>query len=153
MGGSSCKIPRHFIETRKNLKSLWDILNAWWNQSIVTTEEAKRSDIRDLFDRLSTNEKGLSSLESERRLLQYGRNEIPEKKVNPAIRFSRYFRGPIPGMIEIAIIISAIDRRWADFWIILTLLALNAVVGFWQEYKADNCHRLPKAEACRWDGD
>jgi H+-transporting ATPase len=114
------------------------------NQGVVTTEETKKSDIKDLFNRLSTTEKGLSSSESERRLLQYGRNEIPEKKANPAIRFLRYFWGPIPGMIEIATIISAIDRRWADFWIIFTLLVLNAVVGFWQEYKADNAIALLK---------
>ena len=114
------------------------------NQSIVTTEEARRSDIRDLFDSLSTTDKGLSSPEAEARLLQYGRNEIPEKKANPLIRFLRYFWGPIPGMIEIATIISAIDRRWADFWIIFTLLVLNAVVGFWQEYKADNAIALLK---------
>lgn len=119
-------------------------LGIFMNQSIVTAEEAKRSDIKDLFGRLSTTDKGLSSSESEKRLREYGRNEIPEKRVNPLIRLLRYFWGPIPGMIEMAIIISAIDRRWADFWIIFTLLALNAAERFWQEYKADNAIALLK---------
>jgi len=29
-------------------------------------------------------------------------------------------------------------RHWADFWIILALLGVNAAVGFWEEYQAGN---------------
>ncbi len=47
-------------------------------------------------------------------------------------------------MIEVAAILSAIIHHWEDFWIILILLLLNAVVGFWQEHKADNCIELLK---------
>ena len=41
-------------------------------------------------------------------------------------------------MIEAAAILSAIVRHVADLIIILVLLIFNAVVGFWQEYKAAN---------------
>jgi len=41
-------------------------------------------------------------------------------------------------MIEAAVILSALVRHWADFFIILTLLAANAAVGFWEEYQAGN---------------
>jgi len=41
-------------------------------------------------------------------------------------------------MIEIAAILSGIVRHWEDFGIILTLLFANAIVGFWEEHKADN---------------
>jgi H+-transporting ATPase len=41
-------------------------------------------------------------------------------------------------MIEVAAILSAVIHHWEDFWIIIALLLLNAVVGFWQEYKADD---------------
>ena len=41
-------------------------------------------------------------------------------------------------MIEIAAVLSAVVRHWEDFVIIFFMLALNAVVGFWEEFKADN---------------
>ncbi len=47
-------------------------------------------------------------------------------------------------MIEVAVILSAVIRHWDDFWIIFALLLLNAVVGFWQEHKADNAIELLK---------
>ena len=39
-------------------------------------------------------------------------------------------------MIEVAAILSALVQHWDDFVIILLMLIFNAVVGFWQEYKA-----------------
>src|SRR5208282_2502723 len=39
---------------------------------------------------------------------------------------------------------SAYIRHWEDVWIITALLLLNAVVGFWQEKKADNAIELLK---------
>jgi H+-transporting ATPase len=114
------------------------------NRSPMTTEEAKKAEINELLDKLTTSKKGLSSSEARERLQQYGPNEIPEKKVNPIVKFLGYFWGPIPWMIEAAVIMSAIIHHWPDFGFILILLMLNAVVGFWQEYKADNAIELLK---------
>ena len=80
---------------------------------------------------------GLSSLEAETRLQDSGPNELTEKRVSPVRKLLSYFTGPIPWMIETAAILSAVIRRWEDFFIILALLLLNAGVGFWQERKAD----------------
>jgi H+-transporting ATPase len=77
-------------------------------------------------------------------LQQYGPNEIVEKKRSPIVAFLRYFWGPIPGMIEAAIIISAFIQHWDDLAVISLLLAANAVVGFWQENKATNAIELLK---------
>ncbi len=58
-------------------------------------------------------------------------------------------------MIDAAVVLSAIIQRWEDFAIIFTLLIVNAVVGFWQEHKADNAIELlkkrlaPKARVLR----
>ncbi len=41
-------------------------------------------------------------------------------------------------MIEIAAILSIIVRHWADFFIILTLLLVNGLVDFWEEFQAGN---------------
>ncbi len=114
------------------------------SQSLLTTEEAKKTKIDELLSRLSSAKDGLSSLEVEKRLQQYGSNEIPEKKANPLIKFLSYFWGPIPLMIEAAVIMSSIIQRWPDVGIIFTLLMVNAVVGLWQEHKAGNAIELLK---------
>jgi len=100
--------------------------------------------LKDIFEKLSSSQKGLSSAEAEQRLKKYGYNEIQEKKVNPVKKFAGYFWGPIPWMIEAASIISAIISHWTDFWIIIGLLLLNAGVAFWHEHKADNAINLLK---------
>ncbi len=81
---------------------------------------------------------GLSSAEAEARLQQYGPNALEEKRISPLRRLLGYFWGPIPWMIEIAAVLSALVQHWPDFWIIVALLLFNAGVGFWQEYTAGN---------------
>ncbi|QDF27599.1 plasma-membrane proton-efflux P-type ATPase [Halarcobacter anaerophilus] len=81
-------------------------------------------------------EKGLTSKEAESLLKKYGLNEIKEKEESYLHRLLKRFWGPIPWMIEIAIILSAIAKRWEDFAVILLLLLVNAIVDFYQESKA-----------------
>ena len=88
---------------------------------------------------------GLTHTEAEKRLAQFGYNEIEEKKASPVLRFLSYFWGPIPGMILIAAILSAVLRHWPDLGVILALLILNAVVGFREEYQAGNAIAALKA--------
>ncbi len=89
---------------------------------------------------------GLSQAEAQKRLTQYGPNEIEEKKTNPFLKFLTYFWGPIPWMIEAAVILSAVVGHWLDFFIILLLLLSNAVVGFWEEHQAGNAIAALKAK-------
>ena len=111
---------------------------------VIEIEELKKISVEDLFKKFSSSEKGLSSAIATDSIKDYGYNEISEKKVNPIIKFLTYFWGPIPWMIEVAAILSAIINHWEDFWVIFALLLLNAVVGFWQEYKADDAISLLK---------
>ena len=89
---------------------------------------------------------GLSQAEARKRLTQYGPNEIEEKKTNPILKFLSYLWGPIPWMIEVAVILSGVVRHWTDFFIILFLLLANAVVGFWEEHTARNAIDALKAK-------
>ena len=95
--------------------------------------------------RLDVSGRGLSSAEAEARLKQYGTNELPQERVNPLIKFLSYFWGPIPWMIEVAAILSAVVHHWEDFFIILALLLMNAGVGFWEEFQAGNAVAALKA--------
>ena len=110
----------------------------------MSIEDMKKASVKDLWQEFTSTESGLSASEAKERLVKYGYNDIPEKKVNPILKFLRYFWGPIPWMIEVAAALSAIIQHWEDFWIITALLLLNAVVGSWQEKKADNAIELLK---------
>jgi len=85
---------------------------------------------------LGASGEGLSQAEAQARLEKCGFNELPEEKVNPLLKFLSYFWGPIPWMIEVAAILSAVVHHWEDFGIILALLLMNAGVGFWEEFQA-----------------
>jgi H+-transporting ATPase len=89
---------------------------------------------------------GLSDEEASRRLEQFGYNEIPEVRRSAILSFLSYFWGPIPWMIEAAAGLSAADGRWEDLGIILVLLFMNAIVGFWEEYQAGNAVAALKAK-------
>ena len=90
----------------------------------------------ELQSKLRSSPNGLSQDEAKKRLAKYGPNEIAEKKDNPYLKFLSYFWGPIPWMIEGAVVLSGVLRHWPDFFIILVLLLSNAVVGFWEEHQA-----------------
>jgi H+-transporting ATPase len=110
------------------------------------TDDLKSLPMPELQAKLGSSPDGLSQAEAEKRLTQYGPNEIEEKKTNPFLKFLTYFWGPIPWMIEAAVILSALVRHWPDFFIILILLLANAVVGFWEEYQAGNAIAALKAK-------
>ena len=94
---------------------------------------------------LESSPDGLTQAEAQKRLAQYGPNEIAEKKTNEILKFLSYFWGPIPWMIEAAVILSAAAGHWPDFGIILILLLANGVVGFWEEHQAGNAIAALKA--------
>ena len=111
----------------------------------VSKDDLKTLPMPELQKKLGSTPDGLSQAEAEKRLTQYGPNEITEKKTNQLLKFLSYFWGPIPWMIEGAVILSALVHHWLDFFIILLLLCSNAVVGFWEEHQAGNAIAALKA--------
>ena len=109
-------------------------------------DDLKSLPLPEVEKKLDTSPDGLSQAEAEKRLSQYGPNEIEEKKTNLLLKFLSYFWGPIPWMIEVAVILSGVVRHWPDFFIILLLLLANAVVGFWEEHEAGNAIEALKAK-------
>src|SRR5271170_4187573 len=111
----------------------------------VATDDLKSLSLPEVQKKLESSPDGLTQAEAQKRLTQYGPNEIEEKKTNELLKFLSYFWGPIPWMIEAAVILSAVARHWPDFGIILVLLLANAVVGFWEEHQAGNAIAALKA--------
>ncbi len=122
--------------TRANQESHFQRANE--SQGTSTSAQLAELPLDQLIKRLNASLDGLSQTEVEKRLEQYGYNEIAEKESNPLLEFLSYFWGPIAWMIETAAILSAVVRHWSDFGIIMTLLVVNALVGFWEEYQAGN---------------
>lgn len=109
-------------------------------------DDFKSLSMPELLKKLDASTDGLTEKEAKNRLVQYGPNEIEEKKTNMFLKFLSYFWGPIPWMIEAAVILSAVARHWPDFFIILVLLLANAGVGFWEEHEAGNAIAALKAK-------
>jgi len=84
------------------------------------------------------NIQGLTSSEAKQALLEHGYNEIKTQEESWGSRLFKRFWGPIPWMIEVAGILSAVAQRWEDFIIIMVMLLVNAFVDFYQESKALN---------------
>ncbi|MDR3623518.1 MAG: plasma-membrane proton-efflux P-type ATPase [Chlamydiales bacterium] len=113
---------------------------------LESLDDLKSLPLPEVQKRLGFSSEGLNSSEARERLIQYGLNEISEKKTNILLKVLSYFWGPIPWMIEIAVILSAVVRHWPDFFIIILLLITNGIVGFWEEYQAGNAIAALKAK-------
>ncbi|MCW8806794.1 MAG: cation-transporting P-type ATPase, partial [Rhodanobacter sp.] len=108
-------------------------------------DNLKSMPLPEMEQRLESSPDGLTQAEAQSRLIRYGPNAIEEKKTNPLLKLLGYLWGPIPWMIEAAVVLSAIARHWVDFGIILVLLLANALVGFLEEYQAGNAIAALKA--------
>ena len=109
-------------------------------------DELKTLPMVQLLAKLESSASGLTQAEAQARLTRNGPNEIEEKEKNPLLKFLTYFWGPIPWMIEAAVVLSAVVQHWLDFGIIFVLLCSNAVVGFWEEHQAGNAIAALKAK-------
>ncbi|HLC65082.1 MAG TPA: calcium-translocating P-type ATPase, SERCA-type [Candidatus Nanoarchaeia archaeon] len=94
--------------------------------------------VKDVLKSLKSSLNGLSQEEAEKRLKEYGLNEIREaKKVSPFEIFLRQFRSIVIWILIAAVIISAFLEEYVDAIVILVILVLIAVLGFVQEYRAE----------------
>ena len=94
------------------------------------------------FKELETDGGGLSSSEAKARLGKYGYNELEYKKPSILMRFLRQFQSPLVYVLLVAGTITGIltlhgeDMLW-DTVVILGVVILNVLIGFWQEGKSE----------------
>ncbi|MBN2295299.1 MAG: plasma-membrane proton-efflux P-type ATPase [Pirellulales bacterium] len=110
------------------------------------TKSSAEKSIEELFREHHSSSQGLDEEEAQSRLQRYGLNAIEEEQTNIILKFLSYFWGPIPWMIEVAAVLSALLAHWPDFSIIIVMLVLNAVIGFWQEHQAANALEALKSQ-------
>ena len=96
-----------------------------------------RTDIAEVFKLTGSSESGLTPGEAEKRLKEYGPNEITDtKKRPPWILFLNQFRDFMILVLMGAAVISGFLGDLTDTLVIIAIVILNAVVGFVQEYRA-----------------
>lgn len=97
----------------------------------------------EVLEKLNVNEKnGLSSEEVLKRQQEYGRNEILYKKTPAWVRFLRQFKDPMVIILLITATITGVltvlgSHMLPDTIVILSVVMLNAILGFVQEGKAE----------------
>lgn len=100
------------------------------NWHTITTEAA--------LEQTKSQATGLSAAQSAARLPEHGRNELLEKKKRPTwLLFFFQFKDTMILILLAAAVISGLVGDVNDTIVILIIVVLNAVVGFWQEYRAE----------------
>ncbi|BCS22783.1 plasma-membrane proton-efflux P-type ATPase [Aspergillus puulaauensis] len=108
----------------------------WWKFWGKGGEDAGEEGFVCPEDWLETDLNGLPSSQIEPRRKRTGWNELTTEKTNFFIQFIGYFRGPILYVMELAVLLAAGLRDWIDLGVIIGILLLNAVVGWYQEKQA-----------------
>ena len=100
-------------------------------------------DVDEVLEQLETSRSGIGEEEAERRLEVYGPNELTEeKKTTPLEIFLSQFKSVLVVILIISAIVSAYiaiheGEALTDTYVILFIVVMNAVLGFVQEYRAE----------------
>jgi len=93
---------------------------------------------QEILDESGVTESGLAGPEAERRMTAYGKNILPVRKPPGAARiFLLQFKSPLIFILLIAAVISAGIGDTKDAVFIILVLLINAVIGTYQEYRAE----------------
>ena len=95
-----------------------------------------------LLKKFEAGENGLDHEEAKKRLAQYGVNEIATKKDRKGwMIFLEQLKNPLILVLIVASIIALFLGENADAIIILIIVTVNTVMGFFQEFKAEKIVR------------
>jgi len=95
-------------------------------------------EIEEVLELTGSNPHGLSLKAATQRLIEFGPNELEEKKKKPAwLLFLNQFKDFMILVLIAAAIISGIAGDITDTIIIIVIVFLNAVLGFSQEFRAE----------------
>ena len=100
-------------------------------------------DVQEVLRDKQSSTNGLSDVEARRRLLEYGENKLKLERRDPPWKiFLRQFRETVVYILLFATIVSFLLGEYLDAYVILAILFFNALLGFFQEYKAERAVQL-----------
>jgi len=92
-----------------------------------------------VLDALATDDRGLTTPDATRRLIRHGENALPAGKSRPALlRFLSQFNNALIYFMLCGALAAGALGHLVDAGVILSVVLVNAVVGFLQEGKAEN---------------
>jgi P-type Ca2+ transporter type 2C len=99
--------------------------------------------VEEVYKHLETSSNGLTSIEAQERLKQYGPNELPTSKPSVLKRFFRQFNNPMVYVLLAAALITGFltlqgEHMLPDTMVILAVVILNVILGFIQEGKTES---------------
>ena len=94
------------------------------------TDGYREISIEETLRLLETSVDGLTEPEAKNRVGIFGYNEVVEKKSNPLLEFLRRYWGPMPWLLESAIVLSYVLGHNFEAMIIFVLLTTNAIIGY-----------------------
>jgi len=92
--------------------------------------------LESLAEQLETSKEGLTNAAVQKNLSLYGLNEIQEKKHNFFILFLAQFKSPLVYVLVVAALLSLFLGNLEEGLLILLIILINSIIGFWQEVKA-----------------
>ncbi|MDR3647172.1 MAG: magnesium-translocating P-type ATPase [Candidatus Babeliales bacterium] len=99
----------------------------------------------ELYKELASSKNGLSSIEADSRLKKFGYNEITKEKRESAISiFIRQFKNPLLWILIFCTILSYFTGDHLEAILILSMIVLYSLLGFFQEYKTAKTFELLK---------
>jgi H+-transporting ATPase len=78
---------------------------------------------------LNASASGLKDSEARDRIRLFGYNEVVEEKKNPIVEFLLRYWGPMPWLLELAIVLSVVLKHYLEAAIIFALLTINTIIG------------------------
>ena len=104
--------------------------------------------IDEAIQELDTSAEGLREAEAERRLEEYGPNEIESKqRTTPLEILWNQVKNPLVAALVFAGIISLLAGEELDAIVILAVIIVNTLIGFFQEYKAETAIEALRSQA------
>ncbi|WP_415408294.1 cation-translocating P-type ATPase [Sulfurovum sp. CS9] len=103
---------------------------------MIISEHPHCETLKSLTEQLETSKEGLSNAAVEKNLSIYGLNEIQEKKHNLFILFLAQFKSPLVYVLVVAALLSLFLGKLHEGLLILLIILINSLIGFWQEVKA-----------------
>lgn len=110
----------------------------------MSTADTKKISWEETIQNLDTNVDGLNESEVDTRHEIYGFNEIKESAKHPIFEFLKRYWGPMPWLLEFAIILTIILSHYTESIIIFVLLTANSIIGFMQSQNSQKAVRLLK---------
>ena len=94
--------------------------------------------IKSIFHELESRKEGLSPAEAKKKLAVYGLNELKQEKHFTILKiFFSQFTDPIVIVLICATLLSLFLKEFTDAYVIGAIIILNALLGFFQEYRAE----------------